>query len=204
MALGLPEIASSLPAGKEVAPIRLSSLTVAKKMGSSSQRKQQQVRISKRAKKQNRRGFPPRSSGPLRPVPDPECWDLCNRVMRVIQKTTTGISGNTVGIDGSINAASTACVLRSLRAKGRSFVDFGSGFGWMMAAAYVGGSNRYAGYELPENHPQRRIYRHVIRMLQLLKVGCATALQFLEEFYLHDINKVFCCPFFGTSHYRDF
>jgi hypothetical protein len=116
-------------------------------------------------------------------------------VWRVITKVTLGIAGNTVGIDGSINRTSAACVLGSLRVKGRNFVDFGAGNGWMMASAYACGSDRYAGYELPENIPQRRIFRFVIRMLQRQQMGRATALQFKEEFFLRDINEVFFCPF---------
>jgi hypothetical protein len=83
---------------------------------------------------------------------------------------------------------------------GRNFVDFGSGFGWMMAAAIALGALRGVGYELPANAPQRRIYRAVIKVVQQQNVGFATEVQQQDDLNLLDINEVFAVSNFSSHH----
>ncbi len=144
------------------------------------------------------RASAPRVSGPKRPAPDPDSRALLLCLSGIIRYLTNGISGNTIGVDGSVNATSTACILRSLRAKGRNFFDFGSGYGWMMASAYVLGAFQFAGIELPSNAPQKGIYKAVIKVVQQRKVGCATALasNLQDDLHLLDINEVFAVSIF--------
>jgi hypothetical protein len=142
----------------------------------------------------------PTASAPARPVPDPPSKAICSRVSRIVRKVSSNMSGNVIGVDGSINATYTSCILRSLRAKGRNFLDLGCGFGWMLAAALAMGALRAVGVEFPENKPQKRIFKSVMKVVQQQKVGF-TAEQPEHEFVLCDINKVnaVSCCFFSSS-----
>jgi hypothetical protein len=122
------------------------------------------------------------------PVPDPSSRAILFRISKIIQKVTNGIAGNVEGFDGSVNATSAACMLRSLRVKGRIFVDLGCGYGWMMAAAFGMGAVAGVGIELPANIGQMRIYEGVIRKMQEEKVGFTDSFQQKHEFIHLDIN----------------
>jgi hypothetical protein len=82
-------------------------------------------------------------------------------------------------------------MLRSLRAKGRIFVDLGCGYGWMVAAAFGMGAVAGVGIELPANIGQMRIYEGVIKKMQEEKIGFTDFFQPKHEFIHLDINEVF-------------
>ena len=133
----------------------------------------------------------PRASGPAWPAPDPSSRAILFRISKIIQKVTNGIGGNVEGFDGSVNATGAACILRSLRVKGRIFVDLGCGFGWMMAAAFGMGALAGVGVELPANIGQMSIYEGVIKKMQEEKVGFTNFFQQKHEIIHFDINEVF-------------
>jgi hypothetical protein len=141
----------------------------------------------------------PRASPQARPAPDLPSQAICTRVSRIIRRVTLNLSGNVKGVDGNINARWTSCILRSLRVKGRRFVDFGCGFGWMLAAALAMGALRAVGVEFPENKPQKRIFKSVMTVVQQEKVGFA-AVQQEREFILLDINEVVAISHFSSFH----
>jgi hypothetical protein len=118
------------------------------------------------------------------PVPDPSSRAILFRISKIIQKVTNGIAGNVEGFDGSVNATSAACMLRSLRVKGRIFVDLGCGYGWMVAAAFGMGAVAGVGIELPANIGQMRIYEGVIKKMQEEKVGFTDSFQSTSLFIL--------------------
>ena len=82
-------------------------------------------------------------------------------------------------------------MLRSLRVKGRTFVDLGCGFGWMLTAALGMGALAAVGIELPANIGQMSIYEGVIKKMQEEKVGFTNFFQQKHEIIHFDINEVF-------------
>ena len=82
-------------------------------------------------------------------------------------------------------------MLQSLRVKGRTFVDLGCGFGWMMTAALGMGALAAVGIELPANIGQMSIYEGVIKKMQEEKVGFTNFFQQKHEIIHFDINEVF-------------
>jgi hypothetical protein len=132
-----------------------------------------------------------RASAPAWPVPDWSSRAILFRISKIIQKVTNGIGGNVEGFDGSVNATSAACILRSLRVKGRFFVDLGCGYGWMIAAAFGMGAVAGVGIELPANIGQMSIYERVIKKMQEEKVGFTDSFQQKHKFIHLDINEVF-------------
>ncbi len=174
-------------------PFQPNALTVAVK-----ERKRSRGNIQKKV---IFRASAPRVSGPKRPASDPDSRALLFRLSRLIRYLTNGMSGNTEGVDGSVNATSVSCILRSLRAKGRNFIDFGCGYGWMCAAAYVLGAFQFSGIELRKNAPQRWIYTAIIKVAQEQKLGCATASasERQDNFHLYDIHEVFTVSIFSLS-----
>lgn len=141
----------------------------------------------------------PRASAPRRPAPDLPSKAICSRVSRIVRNVSSNMSGNVKGVDGSINATCVSCILRSLRVKGRNFVDLGCGFGWMLAAALVLGALRAVGVEYPDNKPQKRIFNSVMKVVQQQKVGFI-AVQQEREFILRDINEVIAVSNLSSSH----
>jgi hypothetical protein len=133
-------------------------------------------------------------------VPDPSSRAILFRISKIIQKVTNGIAGNVEGFDGLVNATSAACMLRSLRVKGRIFVDLGCGYGWMMAAAFGMGAVAGVGIELPANIGQMRIYEGVIKKMQEEKVGFTDSFQQKHEFIHLDINEVFAVSIVPSPH----
>jgi hypothetical protein len=137
-------------------------------------------------------------------VPDPSSRAILFRISKIIQKVTNGIAGNVEGFDGSVNATSAACMLRSLRVKGRIFVDLGCGYGWMVAAAFGMGAVAGVGIELPANIGQMRIYEGVIKKMQEEKVGFTDSFQQKHEFIHLDINEVFALFYRFIASWRHF
>lgn len=142
----------------------------------------------------------PRASGLAWPAPDPSSRAILFRISKIIQKVTNGIAGNVDGFDGSVNATGAACILRSLRAKGRIFVDLGCGYGWMMAAAFGMGAVASVGIELPVNIGQMRIYEGVINKMQEERAGFTYSFQQKHEFIHLDINEVFAVSIVSSPH----
>ena len=170
-------------AGEGEAPVRPSAPSVASKK-----------RRGKGGGAKKRQRIPharPRASGPARPAPDVRSRAICFRISKIIQKVTNGIAGNVEGFDGSVNATGAACMLRSLRVKGRTFVDLGCGFGWMLTAALGMGALAAVGIELPANIGQMSIYEGVIKKMQEEKVGFTNFFQQKHEIIHFDINEVF-------------
>jgi hypothetical protein len=138
----------------------------------------------------------PRVPAPKRPAPDPHTRKQCMSVSYLIRRETNGISGNIEGFDGSVNAPSVACILRSLNAKGRNFLDFGCGYGWMLLAALVCGVLGAVGFELPANKLQMGIYQALKKAAQ--KEGLLASNHQENEFNLIDINEVFAVSIFSS------
>ena len=179
-----PAGGGAAPASEGELPIRPRALSVA------SQKRRRGRRGGAKKRKRILRASP-RASAPARPAPDVPSWEICARIARIIQKRTNGIAGNVEGVDGSINATGAACILRSLRVRGRNFVDLGCGYGWMMAAAIGMGALSGVGIELPANKAQMSIFRGVIEKMQEEKVGFTDSFQPKHEFIHLDINEVF-------------
>jgi hypothetical protein len=187
------------PAGGGAAPASEGELPIRPRALSVASQKRRRGRRGGAKKRKRILSASPRASAPARPAPDVPSWEICARIARIIQKRTNGIAGNVEGVDGSINATGAACILRSLRVRGRNFVDLGCDYGWMMAGAFGMGALSGVGIELPANIGQMRIYEGVIKKMQEEKVGFTDSFQQKHEFIHLDINEVFALFYLMAS-----
>ena len=191
-ASGAPAAApSASAAGDEAAPDGEGEPPIRPRVPSVASKKWRRCRGGGAKKRKRISHARPRASGLAWPAPDPSSRAILFRISKIIQKVTNGIAGNVDGFDGSVNATGAACILRSLRAKGRIFVDLGCGYGWMMAAAFGMGAVASVGIELPVNIGQMCIYEGVIKKMQEEKAGFTCSFQQKHEFIHLDINEVF-------------
>jgi hypothetical protein len=123
--------------------------------------------------------------------------DPCYIVYRQFQSRSAGVSGNTIGVGGTLNWRSTRRICESLRVKDRTVMDMGAGDGQFMLSALAYGARKVLRCEHPQNHAQSLILSSALEGVAQVLDGLVFEQSVSRiEYMLQDIDQALACVSF--------